>query len=1543
MNYDLYLLIQKPQLIMKNRFRIFRKAILTLIIIFLFNDFIFPQATILISQGGTVNVSTGDMFYDAGGAAGNDGNTDYTITLSPSVAGEKVGLRFTYFKTHFTGMDAARDALVIYDGTSATGNNIAYLTGDYSERFNTSITPLGVGTRVPYFSGSPHALANGVDDQYTPGVFTSISPSGSLTLQFVNGSSQQNPGWVAEIFTYRDFSVPGCNIDISSDNDSVCPGNPVILSVSGSIVSTPINTTFNDQTVGTGWSATASATFVNSICGSPSLDNSYFLWMQNEAGPRSLVTNNMNVSEGGTISFEYRQPPQNGSSPGSPCEAPDYNTTYAALEGIYLQYSTNGGTSWSTIKYLFPHATNITSLNGCGDYVTRWTKMVYPIPAAAQTASTRFRWHQPAVTSASTDNWGLDNIIISSTRTATITVTNQNTGVVVGTTTDPTLNLTVNPGVQTTYRAVISDGVSSCYEDITINMLNCACPTANAGQNDTICLGNNTTIGGSPTAVGGSADISYQWSPTAGLNNAAIANPTASPTTTTTYTVTVTDNINNCTSTSTVTVNVINPTVISYPSSPYSNSISTPQPITHTGGPATGSYTSTPVGLTINATTGAITPSTSTVGTYTVSLPTACGVVTTQVTISCGAFIGNISVTNGTSVGTNEYNVASGDTIFVGSSGFIMPTTSHIVSYAIFNCDPGVLTPAQLLNLQTHPCYIGSTASENPAASYNAGGVVAGLPGNLTTVWIIPYTRYPGSNPLMGVVNDGTGCYDMGETIQINYLPPACASCSAPTCPIAGPYPNLSTAASAANQCSQMVNMNPDVAGTITYVSYYSVTTSPSGTSLGVVVSNGTGTVSPYTGACNVTRTAELFTSPSTCATAGVAPTTIGTTFFNPEWTGLNPNTTYIVKVTTTVNAGCQLEDQCASYYSVSIPVCGSCTTPDCPIIGVADFASRNYPASSCQDWVPDITNTTLVSHYTVTSDANGFVGMVQQIQATPSGCETRTAVLRPLATACNSASNVLPSVTNANAVGSGFNPEWYGLTPNTDYVVVVTTVIGASCNVDRICTDFYGCTPPATPTATPIHPSCNETVGSITVNSPTGANFQYSSNGINYQTNSTFSNLAPGMYSITVKNSVSGCVSAPVSITINNPPVLPTAPTVSSNGPICSGENAIFTISGANNHTVTFSGVAGNPASPVVLTGGTATITVAAATSSQTLTITSVSDGVCTVALNIPQTVVVNQPVLPSFTAVNPICNGAALNNLPTTSNNGVQGTWTPAMNNQQTTEYTFTPNVGECATTNVLTVVVNPLPVVTINSNVQHGCQPLFVNFSVSSNPQVQSVAWNFSNGATSSQISPNLMFVNSGTYDVTATVTDINSCVGSATEIGFITVHPKPNINFTFLPTVGMVNEEVTFSSSYVLTPASWFWDFGDGNSAFDDSSVQTHVYNETGIFNVVHMVENEYGCSDTANNNITIITEITVPNVFTPNGDGVNDVFYVEGLEFVENCELKVYNRWGRIVYESNNYLNNWDGGNVAEGTYYFVLVIPGFMNLEPISGSVSIFR
>src|SRR4030095_1636502 len=90
------------------------------------------------------------------------------------------------------------------------------------------------------------------------------------------------------------------------------------------------------------------------------------------------------------------------------------------------------------------------------------------------------------------------------------------------------------------------------------------------------------------------------------------------------------------------------------------------------------------------------------------------------------------------------------------------------------------------------------------------------------------------------------------------------------------------------------------------------------------------------------------------------------------------------------------------------------------------------------------------------------------------------------------------------------------------------------------------------------------------------------------------------------------------------------------------------------------------------------------------TTTYTFTPTGPCAVVTTMD--IVISAQIIPTFTAVAPICSGATLAALPTTSNNGITGPWSPALNNTAPTTYTFTPTAGQCATTTTLTITVNP-----------------------------------------------------------------------------------------------------------------------------------------------------------------------------------------------------------------------------------------------------------
>ena len=153
------------------------------------------------------------------------------------------------------------------------------------------------------------------------------------------------------------------------------------------------------------------------------------------------------------------------------------------------------------------------------------------------------------------------------------------------------------------------------------------------------------------------------------------------------------------------------------------------------------------------------------------------------------------------------------------------------------------------------------------------------------------------------------------------------------------------------------------------------------------------------------------------------------------------------------------------------------------------------------------------------------------------------------------------------------------------------------------------------------------------------------------------------------------------------------TSPTITTNSPICTGNSAIFTITGTPGDIVSYS-LNSTPTQTITIgTNGSVPIIVNNAITNQNLSLSYVlGSTICSMALTDTATISVGSATTPTFAQVSPICIGGNLNPLPTVSFNGIAGTWSPAINNMQTTTYTFMPTSTACETLASMTITVNP-----------------------------------------------------------------------------------------------------------------------------------------------------------------------------------------------------------------------------------------------------------
>ena len=1102
-----------------------------------------------------------------------------------------------------------------------------------------------------------------------------------------------------------------------------------------------------------------------------------------------------------------------------------------------------------------------------------------------------------------------------------------------------TAQLSVIPCSTYHIKIIIADAGDEVYDSgifLGAGSFSCSTPAlAITSSPPTICAGSSTTLTASTAASGGT----YLWSP----GGATTQSITVNPSTTTTYTCSYT--FSSCsviTANATVTVSpIITPTFT--PIGPYCSgatipafSTSSTNGISGTWAPAINNTATTTYTFTPSAGQCALTQTrTVTITPNTIPLFTQLGPFCSGTTISVLPTSSINGISGAWSPAIN--NTATTNYTFTSDAGLcaITQTMSIVINQST--------TPTFM---QVGPFCSGATISQLPISSTNGISGTWSPAINNTATTTYTFTPTAGicatTQSMIIAINQPilpnftqVGTFCSGATISplptssINGISgtwaPALNNLATTT------YTFTPTAGICATTQTMSITISPNILPSFSQVGPYCPGTTipplPTSSTNGIsgtwspAINNTvttTYTFTPTAGLCATTQTMSISISlPVLPSFTQVGPFCIGNTIsalptsstngISGTW-GPAINNTVTTTYTFTPTAGL-----CATTQTMSI-VINQSTTPTFTQVGPFCSAATisPLPISSTNGisgtWSPAINNTATTT-YTFTPTA-GLCATTQtmSIAITLSILPTFTQV-GPF---CSGATISPLPTSSTNGISGTWTPA-INNTATTTYTFTPTTVLCATTQTMSITI-----TPNIIPTFTQVGPFC---LGSTIPPLPTS-----SSNGISGTWSPAINNTATTTYTFTPTAGICATTQT-MSISIN----LPTLPSFTQVGPFCIGNtiSALPTsstngISGtwapAINNTVTttytFTPTAGLcattqtmnivisqnttptfsqvgpfcsgvtiPPLPTNSINGVAGTWSPAINNTATTTYTyTPTAGLCATTQTMSITITPNS--VPLFTQVGPFCSGATISPLPTSSTNGISGTWSPAINNVATSTYTFSPTLitGECASTQTMSIIISPIITSTRSEVV-----------CVSELPFL----WN------------GISYNGAGIYSY-YTVT-AGGC--DSTAILNLSISPIPLTSF--IPSISLFTESpqlVAFTNTSVGA-ATYSWDFGDGAFSSEDNPEHLYAENSNGQTITLVAVSSE-GCIGTYQVSIEFEEGLIfyIPNTFTPDQDEHNQTFrpiFTSGFD-PYNYEMLIFNRWGEIIFETHDVTYGWDG-------------------------------
>ncbi|MFH2143669.1 MAG: PKD domain-containing protein [Bacteroidota bacterium] len=696
----------------------------------------------------------------------------------------------------------------------------------------------------------------------------------------------------------------------------------------------------------------------------------------------------------------------------------------------------------------------------------------------------------------------------------------------------------------------------------------------------------------------------------------------------------------------------------------------------------------------------------------------------------------------------------------------------------------------------------------------------------------------------------------------------------------------------------------------------------------------------------NITGALSFCTGGSTTLDAGTYTSYIWSTGGNSQTINVTTAGTYIVTVTDA--NGCTGTDQ------VDVTVAANLTPAITGVLSICSGAATTLDAGSGYStyiWsTTDITQTipvTIAGTYSVTvSDASGCTG-TDQVNVTTN--TNPTPVITGALSFCTGSSTILDA--GAGYIGYSWSPSGntQTITVNAAGTYSVTVIDANGCygstQVDVIESSSI------IATLTPTNILCNgDASGAIDV-TLSGGSAPYTFLWSNNATTQDLSSITAGTYQVTVTDN-NGC-STIESIALTEPSAI--AISTSSDAYLCNGQTVILSASVTG----------GTPPLSYYWNGVLGTANHVVGPSSTTYyQVYAVDINGCISQTNTIYVYVLPNVDLELSANTDHICPGDEVLILPNISpgippyylydDQGLVINPPMIVYPMDTTTY-FVYVEDQCGSvaSDEITIYTYPLPPVFFSADTMSGCQPLTVQFN--SQYTAASYVWNFGDNDfdnLSFDNDPVHIYDNPGTFTVNLTVTSEEGCENSYTVENMIIVYKNPEAKFINEPEAASIIKPIIYFFNLSSGHSISYWNFGDGYESNQENPFHTYPIYPTGIYNVMLVVESDMGCVDTTYKDIIIQNEYTfyAPTAFSPDFDGINDIFLVYGNGIDKrNFKMIIYDRWGEPVFETEDLYQGWDGringGETGKiGTYTWLVIFKDIRGIErEETGAVSIIR